>query len=75
MLVLENNKVDLMKVELEMKSVNDSKEYYVNVADNGSYPITKDFYEELEYLFKCNSVVFKDYIKTMLKLLPELVAA
>ena len=74
-LTLEKNDITHSEVKLEVSVMNDGKKYFVNFKKQGKYPVTKEFYEELDFLFRSNKSVFSDYMKTMLRMLPNLQAS
>lgn len=74
-LTLEKYDAKISDVNLEVSVLNNAKKYFVHFTKEGKYPVTKEFYEELDFLFKSNRSVFSDYVKTMLRLLPNLQAS
>ena len=62
-------------VNLEINEENEVKEYLVDLAPAGKYPITKEFYYELDDLSKNHTELFNQEIATILRLSPKLQVA
>jgi len=74
-LTLEKFDTTIGDVNLEMSVFNNAKKYFVHFTKEGKFPVTKEFYDELDYLLNSNRAVFQDYVKTMLRMLPNLQAS
>lgn len=72
---LQERTITNVNVNLEVVELNKTRKYFINLAPAGKYPITKEFYYELDFLVKCNTIAFKESVATILKLVPTLQAA